>query len=348
MKKRYLFLILCLAAFACMWAVLRASKQSSPPNEPEENRPSQVETPRKQDHNLADSSSNSIELEMSNFVATAATRQQQREELQRQSFNDWKTPIEFYGKVVDEKGNPVADAAVNFGCNDLSSEGHTTYEGRSDTDGLFSLRDITGKFLSVQVSKTGYYTYRSNPYGFTYAGENINFTPDWTQPVVFKLRKKGQAEPLITTTGRLKVSLTNMPIEWSVLTGKQEKTPERIVFERQMSSKQKGSRKYDWSLKLTLPNGGLIETRDEFLFLAPESGYQPEIVIAMSADQPDGWESMIQRSFYFRLNDGRYGRFNISFIANNGVLRIDSCLNPSGSRNLEYDEAVQPKPAVSE
>lgn len=348
MKKRYLYLIICLVTIACLWVLFRVSKHSSPPNEPQDNRHSQDETTQKQNPNLADSPSTSIELEMSNFVATTATRQQQREELQRQSLNDWKMPIEFYGKVVDEKGNPVADATVNYGCNDLSKEGRTTYEGKSDADGLFSLRDIAGKFLSVQVSKMGYYTYKSNPYGFTYAGENINFTPDSTQPVIFKLRKKGQAEPLVTSTGRLKIPLTNTTADWSVLSGRQETAPERIAFERQMSSKQTGNRKYDWSLKLTMPNGGLRETKDEFLFLAPESGYKSEIVIAMSADQPDGWESMIQRSFYFRLNDGRHGRFNISFIAYNGVLRIDSYLNPSGSRNLEYDPSVQPMPTIQE
>lgn len=31
----------------------------------------------------------------------------------------------------------------------------------------------------------------------------------------------------------------------------------------------------NWGLKLSVPNGGLIETQDLYLNMAPESGYQP-------------------------------------------------------------------------
>ena len=288
------------------------------------------------------------QVALSNFAATIEVRQKEREAAMDRSLDEWRTPIEFYGKVVDENNSPVQGVQIDFACNDLSTEGTSYYHTASDSGGMFSITGIRGKLLSAKLSKTGYYVSKRDNDSFTYAGENVNFKPDATNPILFHLRKHGQGEPLTTASSRLKVPLSGVPVNWSVLNGKQEISSERIVLicQSQAQLKQAGSREYDWSLKVTMPDGGLIETNEEFPFLAPESGYQPEILISMGAEKKELWQSMIQRSFFFRLRDGRYGRFNLSFISNNGVLRIDSCLNPSGSRNLEYDEAVQPKPRV--
>ena len=67
----------------------------------------------------------------------------------------------------------------------------------SDAQGLFFLHGKRGKFLSVTVTKTDYYAYKPFGEGFFYAGENENFVPDANNPVVFRLHKKGRAEPLI-------------------------------------------------------------------------------------------------------------------------------------------------------
>src|SRR5438128_2385625 len=65
--------------------------------------------------------------------------------------SDWRTPIQFYGKVVDESGQPVAGATVHFAWNDLSPEGTSRSETESDADGLFSLTGKTGKILTIQI-----------------------------------------------------------------------------------------------------------------------------------------------------------------------------------------------------
>src|SRR5579862_2612085 len=110
---------------------------------------------------------------------------------------EWRTPIVFYGKVVDGQGLPVPNAVVELSCNDLSASGTSNYRRHSDTNGLFSISRIKGKLLVVTVTKDGYYTSRADNTAFYYAGQNVNFTPNSAKPEIFHLKQIGIAEPLI-------------------------------------------------------------------------------------------------------------------------------------------------------
>src|SRR5208282_1611522 len=112
---------------------------------------------------------------------------------------DWKQPINFYGRVVDESNAPVSGASVHFQWNDLSPKGTSDADVTSDNNGFFSLKERHGKYLFVTVSKEGYYSSgNSRGSGFEYANPYDGlFTPDVGNPIVFHLRKKGQCEPLI-------------------------------------------------------------------------------------------------------------------------------------------------------
>jgi hypothetical protein len=71
---------------------------------------------------------------------------------------DWKIPIRFYGKVVDENKNPINGAVVHFDWNTIGTPGNSAQSSTmSDADGLFSLINEHGKVLEVRVEKEGYY-----------------------------------------------------------------------------------------------------------------------------------------------------------------------------------------------
>src|SRR5436190_1143970 len=97
---------------------------------------------------------------------------------------------------------------------------------------------------------------------------------------------------------------------------------------------------FNWKLKLSVPGGGLVETKEELPFLAPESGYQLPLVVDMPTTNKN-WNSDIRTKYYIHLPDGKYGRVEIDFLAFNGGIRVHSVLNPSGSR---YLEPTPPKP----
>jgi hypothetical protein len=249
----------------------------------------------------------------------------------------WRTPIEFYGKVVDENTNPVSGVHVDFDCNDLSSNGTSYYHTESDANGLFSIRDITGKFLGVHVSKEGYYSSKGDNDSFYYAGENVNFVPDPSNPVIFHLRKKGAGEKLIEVKQNYRVARDGTPLGIDLTTGKASAggSGDLVVQCWTEDAGKSSGQKYDWHCLVTVPGGGLVLSDEEFAFLAPEEGYVPSAEIKMPADRPD-WRNDVDLRFFYRLADGRYGRMTFSMIAGGDhFCMIDSVLNPTGSRNLE-------------
>ena len=114
---------------------------------------------------------------------------------------DWKQPIDFYGRVVDENNVPVANASVHFEWNDISEKGTSDATATSDSNGYFSLVDRRGKRLYVDVGKEGYYSSgdaRNATFEYANPADGL-FTPNPNNPVVFHLRKKGVGADLITS-----------------------------------------------------------------------------------------------------------------------------------------------------
>jgi len=100
---------------------------------------------------------------------------------------------------------------------------------------------------------------------------------------------------------------------------------------------------YDWKLQLSVPGSLLVETPEEFPFQAPESGYQPTVVVDMPAtNQPRQCE--IRTEYYVQLPDGKCGQISFYLLPRNWVFTVQSTINPSGSRNLEFEpnNALQP------
>ena len=64
----------------------------------------------------------------------------------------FSAPIEFYGRVMDQHREPVADAEVEFGAANHFMEPSTKYSARSDSNGYFSITGIQGAALNVSIS----------------------------------------------------------------------------------------------------------------------------------------------------------------------------------------------------
>jgi hypothetical protein len=261
----------------------------------------------------------------------------------RQQFKAaWQTPIEFYGKVVDENTNPVAGVSVQFGWMETPAKsGERKATTESDSDGLFSLQGERGPTLEVAVSKTGYYNSKKDRTGFTYGDSaSEKFSPSMLNPVIFHLRKKGKGESLITTdfpgfARYAQLHHDGTPVELDLLKGAQVPAGNgqlELEFWRDVSNMN--VQPFNWKLQLSVLGGGLIETGEEFDFEAPQVGYQPSIVINMPATNQN-WRGEIRSKYYIQLPDGKYGRFDFYLLPRNGVFEVQSAINPTGSRNLE-------------
>jgi hypothetical protein len=114
----------------------------------------------------------------------------------------------------------------------------------------------------------------------------------------------------------------------------------------------KPGEKFDWSFVLTANDGGFIEvTNNMYLNEAPESGYQRQYKVngcVTNYNEFQGYSLDRQDlKFFLKSRGGQvYGHFDILGFypyppKEMAALRIEFYINPSGSRNLEFDPAKQ-------
>jgi hypothetical protein len=346
MKKRYILLTTLFVVFALLfwWRSHRQmgqAVQQSDAIETNQAANSPPPVPKAEQSAAPVMSAVSEPTPASNSAAWVEKRRKEMDEALEKSQDRWRTPIEFYGQVVDESTNPVAGAEVHFVWTDLSPTGNSEKQATSDSNGRFSLRNVTGMNLIVRVSKQGYYAYQPFGAAFNYAGQDQNFAPDAASPVIFRLRKKGVAEPLIRFRKTFSVPKDGSPIQVDLVTGNLVTAGNagmKVECWTQDAGKKPGER-FDWKCRVSLAGGGIQPCTEQFPFLAPAADYasSDEVDMTVKPDQP--WQLDVQRSYFVHTADGRYGRVVFRMIAHGDhFCMIESCFNPSGSRNLEFDQ----------
>jgi|GEM_PF-1583091 len=258
----------------------------------------------------------------------------------------WRRPIAFWGLVLDELGQPVADARVEMTWTDLSPAGHSSTTMTSDGSGRVRLEGKEGAVLTVRASREGFHSTRE-------AHRILNYGEPWDprfhrpnpdQPEVLRLRRRGPAEPLIhretlkfpmtSATGEMVIDLVG---QRTVAVGGDLRVvvhhgPERLV---------EGRRRFDWAVVLSGVEGGLVAHEEEFPFRAPDVGYLPEIRFQQAAEDP-AWREGFEGRFFLRSRNGTvHARIELRVSpfprgAPPTVTLLDYHLNPSSSRNLEY------------
>jgi len=250
----------------------------------------------------------------------------------------WQAPIEFYGKVVNENSNPVAGANITFKWTEIPApDGNRTATTESDAEGLFSLHGQRGPSLEVLIGKDGYYASHGGHWGYNYAlGPDI-VSPDPQNPVVFNLRKKWQGVKLLTSENGVRSDV------WVRIA--KDNTLVRVdFFQKQASAtgqleisqnKPPFQEATNWSFRMSIPDGGLVENQDEFQFEAPESGYQPTVEYDFTKDETN-WTTQVSKQFYIAFGQPRkYGWLRFESNLAQETVFVTYAINPTGSRNLE-------------
>jgi hypothetical protein len=263
----------------------------------------------------------------------------------------WRTPIEFFGMVIDEKNQPVAGAEIEYSWNGTiekyGKDGVVHKTMTSDASGSFHIHGIEGKVLTVLVSKDGYYRRKSwNGGSFDYAGfwEPIFIEPDRNKPVILQLVKRPVAEPTYRIGSRIFLEPPALETHLDLLSPTaQSAAPADLHVRITRPPGASYEKPFDWSVTIEGRNGAeIVETTDEFMLQAPADGYQPKLV----RDYKNPTGNARQKVRFYVRSKGRklyaavdfemaaYRRMNGSEPAS---IVISATVNPNDSPNVEYD-----------
>lgn len=345
MKKRIPILLLAALLLFIAWWLLRTSAKNPAPA-PTASKP--VETERAAPATSAPAAVAQPTSEQAQEAARLnATRQR------GQSSNQ---PISFYGKVIDQHGEPIPDVKVTLGLRTFKEpapgvmgDADVSLIRTTNAEGRFEITDAKGSVLEMRsLEKPGYeasiksiagraYRYWAHP-------SEGPYRPNADAPEIFRMWKKQGAETLLVKSIGRAIPYDGTPTSYDLMTGQPSPNGDvRVTLSRTPRKITWGQTHYDWEVTIEALKGGLIVSDEEQMFLAPEDGYQPMFTLRVPADAQD-WTDTKEVAAYLRLRDGKfYGRASFGFMVGSDregtPIKIRSFVNPTGSRNLEYDPA---------
>ena len=280
--------------------------------------------------------------------------------------------FDFYGRIIDQYGDPVTNAKVEMEVGGgVFAGGDGVVRVISDHEGYFSVKEARGGSLGIiKMNRPGYeIDYKKQAIGFSSALDEDEHLRS-TNKDLFSYGKKDKAFVYIAWkltddidsndlhTGRTSnlYLYGNRQIytvdlfapngrESQIQKGKQSGQI-YISFYRDKNSLIEGASKYGpaknpWRLSVEVIGGGLIEVENPlYMMRAPVDGYVSKWEMS-NEDQKSIFDDL--RHFYIKTKDGMYGRINIQLrtsIAKNrkqnhdGEITFNYSINKSGDTNV--------------
>jgi len=259
-------------------------------------------------------------------------------------------PIRFYGKVIDQDGAPLSGVKVTLSVRrtsevlpGLTNDSSDRFEIMTDEGGRFQLTDAKGALLGVKaLEKAGYEASpQSMRYFWYYENENKKYRPDANTPEVFRMWKLAGAEKLARKSIGTRIPYDGRAVNFDLQTGREVASGGdiRVTLTRTPLQIKRGQDRYDWTATVEAIAGGVFDSSDEFMYRAPETGYESKLTVSVAASAPN-WSADKEQSFYLKSR-GNYSRVKVKFMTDSEQpttgFSIETYTNPSGSRNLEYD-----------
>ncbi len=255
--------------------------------------------------------------------------------------------INLHGKVVDQNENPVPGVLVQFGAHSAYlARGSSSQTVTTDSNGYFSTHGAKGAGISIfNVEKKGYefrISYINDPAMRRISFDNIKKHPtsllwqDYSResPYILRMWKIEQYPKLRQndTKFKFKPDGTEYTLDF---TSKSRPTPEpgRTVGDIKVTFVTEDN---NWSLHLSAVEGGLLESEDVYMNLAPEFGYQKSIEYSYEKGELAGDHKLV--NLFFKSRNGQvYGRLHMDirpYQRKRSAIYLTYIVNAHGSRNL--------------
>lgn len=278
------------------------------------------------------------------------------------------SPLDLRGCVIDQDGNGLPGVKMTFSAwrnvllnGGVFAYGNFVFSAYTEPDGSFHLSGFNVDYINlIDLEKEGY-TRR-----FFYDQNDSPIKPDlegkFSNPFTFYMWKRLGDEKLLCFKGGNRLPLEGVPYQVEMLgetlnSGRKRENFGNLQFVvyRNDAQIESGAAQYDWEITITALDGGILLADSPMPYLAPESGYQKEIKIAMKKDDAD-WKPGKKISCYIVSGSPmRYSRwlFDFDFHGDVSYRRKDGKLtqkcqmnyrffmNPTGSRLLEPNPPTQ-------
>jgi hypothetical protein len=279
----------------------------------------------------------------------------------------YESPIEIYGKAIDQFGHPVAGASIKLIPIDRPAEASTSEKNLiTDGSGRFSAIGLIGSSMGVSASKDGYLEYPpisqiTSSVMLGYSDGTKSSGHSYTNPetpLVLVLHKIGPVGPMM----HVEKKRWKLPLDGTtrIIALNSEKGEGKHLIEFRFKSdwnklpmdNEINSKQFDWSLEIRIPKGGLAWDRNDANFEAPATGYREAIRYEYKATMPrEKWKRMRYGRYFVKFADGTYGRiqFDIDGGSDRSPLSMESWLSlKPGSRNLATENMTIKKMDVEE
>jgi hypothetical protein len=248
---------------------------------------------------------------------------------------NWKS-LALYGKVIDQYGNPVAGAtvrgAIGINVSMVESGGRFVYT-QTDAQGCFHFLHIHGAGIGIWPQKEGFYYNLKIPWQ-----RPVDYQPDPRNPIIFQIWKIRGAENLVQSSLRTSLTPAGSAKSFKIASGAPANDGDlKITFMRTGDEDRPGLvHRFNWNIKIEVPDGGLIKEDDAYPFWAPDKGYQAIFEVIMTSNSPS-WQSQVNQNFYIKNSSGKYGTMSLDVysLSRPPEVHASFTMNPSGSQNLE-------------
>jgi hypothetical protein len=266
----------------------------------------------------------------------------------RDHFADWKTPIEFYGIVIDQDNNALPGADVNWITTNMHGNGRgTTISG---PDGRFFIGNTQGNSIDISVRKKGYRPVETQQdFDVAKFFEDDFYVPDKDHPVVFHLRKLPTSEPYYGWSGQSgKINNLGGRISINGITG--EMSPGETsngMWIQFVPAPQNQWDHQQYGIMIGTSSGvGVILRAPSSDPVAPDTGYQNPLNTNVVIDSQG--PRFINVSAFFKDGSGNYGTVNLDIqllniqpSGNEVHMSYDIKYNPHGGKVLMFDRTSQ-------
>jgi hypothetical protein len=244
---------------------------------------------------------------------------------------------DFYGKVIDQYGEPVVGADITgnleFDYGFSAPPKREVYKTQTDSAGLFQFTGLRGWQLGVTVKKDGYKMgERGEGYQAPAGGKS---SP--TDRVILTMWKLRGPEPLNNSSIETRIPHDGTPVAFDIASGKQSPSGNfQVTLSQYPLEVAHGWDRFDWSVKIEIPNGGFLEEHDPYPYWAPADGYQQSFEFEESSNAVK-WLGGLLKNFYVKTAQGQYGLLQLKVFPGRSPTGLEAnfTINPTGSQNLE-------------